>query len=53
MGKDSLLIEGLELIPDINFVNSRPFYRVFRKEGHTESGSNLINFWPGILPKAF
>ena len=25
MGKDSFLIEGLELIPDINFVHSRPF----------------------------
>ena len=28
-------------------------YRVFGNEGHTESGSNLIIFWPEILPKAF
>ena len=28
-------------------------YRVFVNEGQTESGSNLINFWPEILPKAF
>ena len=44
MENDSFLIEGLELIPDINFVHSSTFYRVFGKEGHTESGSNLINF---------
>ena len=28
-------------------------YRVFGNEGHPESGSNLINFLPEILPKAF
>ena len=28
-------------------------YRVFGNEGQTESGSNLINFLPKILPKAF
>ena len=28
-------------------------YRVFRNEGQTESGSNLINFWSEILPKVF
>ena len=28
-------------------------YRVFGKEGHTETSSNFINFWPEILPKAF
>ena len=28
-------------------------YRVFVNEGQTESGSNLVIFWPEILPKAF
>ena len=27
------------------------YYRVFGKEEHTESGSNLINFWPEIFQK--
>ena len=26
MGKDSFLIEGVELIPDIDFEHSRPFW---------------------------
>ena len=28
------------------------YYRVFGKVGHTESGSNLIDFWPEILQKS-
>ena len=34
-------------------VDLKTYYRVFVNEGHLESGSNLINFWPEILPKAF
>ena len=41
-----------------NFFQKKSFvwkntYRVFGNEGQTESGSNLINFLPKILPKAF